>query len=131
MNPAAAPPTEAAISALVETFYAQIRRDPVLGPVFHRAIGEDDAAWAAHLARLKDFWSAMALRTGRYRGNPFAVHLRLEGLEPAMFDRWLALFGATCDEVLPPHQADFFRDRAGRIARSLRMGIFERLPARG
>jgi len=122
--------TEAAIRRLVDRFYARVRRDELLGPVFARAIGEDDKAWAAHLARLSDFWSSVMLTSGRYHGDPFSVHLRLPDLDLAMFDRWLALFGETCAEVLRPDMADAFRERAERIARSLRMGLFERLPAR-
>ncbi len=122
--------TEQAIHRLVGRFYARARRDELLGPVFARAIGESDAAWAAHLARLSDFWSSVMLTSGRYHGDPFSAHLRLPALEPAMFDRWLALFGETCAELFEPDVADAFRERAERIARSLRMGLFERLPAR-
>ena len=120
------PITEAQIASLVEGFYAAIRRDAVLAPVFLARIGEDEAAWEAHRAVLRRFWSAIMRRSGAYQGNPFAAHLHLPGLTPAMFDRWLALFGATCDELFPPEMAAAFRERAGRIARSLRMGIFER-----
>ncbi len=123
--------TEEAIRCLVNRFYARARRDELLGPVFARAVGEGDEVWAAHLARLLDFWSSVMLRSGRYHGDPFSVHLRLPDLQPAMFDRWLALFGETCAELFEPDVADAFRERAERIARSLRMGLFERLPARG
>ena len=115
---------------MVDLFYGRVRRDPLLGPVFARVIGTTDADWARHLARLADFWSSVMLRTGRYQGDPFSVHRQLPDLEPAMFDRWLALFGETCAEVFEPGAADAFRGRAERIARSLRMGLFERLPAR-
>jgi hemoglobin len=122
--------SEEDVRRLVDLFYGRVRRDPLLGPVFARAVGTADAKWARHLARLADFWSSMMLRSGRYRGDPFSVHRRLSDLEPAMFDRWLALFGETCAEVFEPEIADAFRGRAERIARSLRMGLFERLPAR-
>jgi len=122
--------TEESIRRLLDLFYGRVRHDPQLGPVFARAVGTTDADWAAHLARLSDFWSTVMLRSGRYRGDPFSVHLRLPNLEPAMFDRWLALFGETCTEMFEPDVADAFRERAERIARSLRMGLFERLPAR-
>ncbi len=122
--------TEESIHRLAGRFYARARRDELLGPVFARAIGESDVAWAAHLARLSDFWSSVMLTTGRYHGDPFSAHLRLSALQPAMFDRWLALFGETCAELFEPDVADAFRERAERIARSLRMGLFERLPAR-
>lgn len=123
-------PTDEAIRRLVDRFYARARRDALLGPVFARALGEDDAAWAAHLARLGDFWSSVMVRSGRYHGDPFSAHLHLPDIQPAMFERWLALFGETCAELFEPELADAFRERAERIARSLRMGLFERLPAR-
>ena len=125
--------TEEAIRRLVDRFYARARRDELLGPVFARAVGEGegDEAWAAHLARVSDFWSSVMLRSGRYHGDPFSMHLRLPDLQPAMFDRWLTLFGETCAELFEPDVADALCERAERIARSLRMGLFERLPARG
>lgn len=120
--------TEADIARLVDSFYGRIRTDPVLAPVFHAAIGESAAEWAAHLAKLRRFWSAVMLRSGAYHGDPFSAHLRLPGLTPEMFTQWLALFDATCADSFPPETAAAFRERAHRIARSLRMGLFERLP---
>jgi len=122
--------TEEAIRRLVDRFYARARRDELLGPVFARAVGEGNEVWTAHRARIADFWSSVMLTSGRYHGDPFSVHLRLPGLNPVMFDRWLALFGETCAEVFKPDVADAFCERAERIARSLRMGLFERLPTR-
>jgi hemoglobin len=121
---------EAGLPSMLALFYGRVRQDEMLGPVFERAIGTTDAAWAPHLAKLADFWSAVMLRSGRYHGDPFSAHLRLQGLEPAMFDRWLGLFDAACNDVFRPDVAEAFRERAARIARSLRMGLFERLPAR-
>jgi hemoglobin len=119
--------TEAQISRLVDHFYARVRHDPELGPVFQRAIG---AEWDAHLDKLRRFWSAVMLRSGAYHGDPFTAHLRLPGLTPAMFDAWLGLFEASCRDLFPEDTAQAFMDRAQRIARSLRMGLFERLPLR-
>ncbi|MBV9750607.1 MAG: group III truncated hemoglobin [Acetobacteraceae bacterium] len=126
----AGPLSEEAIRRLVDRFYARVRRDALLGPVFARALGEDDDAWEAHLARLHDFWCSVMLTSGRYHRDPFSAHLRLPDLAPGMFDRWLALFGETCAEIFEPETEAAFRGRAERIARSLRMGLFERLPAR-
>ncbi|HYF08811.1 MAG TPA: group III truncated hemoglobin, partial [Acetobacteraceae bacterium] len=114
---------------LVDSFYGRLRAHPTLGPVFHHAIGEGEAEWAAHLARLKRFWSAIMFRNGSYQGDPFSAHLRLPDLRPEMFSDWLALFDATAAELFEPSLAAAFSERAHRIARSLRMGIFERLPA--
>ena len=122
--------TEDGIRQLLAAFYGRVRGDEVLSPVFSRAVGTTDADWVPHLARLADFWSSVMLRSGRYHGDPFSAHMRLPDLEPAMFERWLGLFHETCAELFEPEVASTFRERAERIARSLQMGLFERLPAR-
>jgi len=121
---------ELPLRELVCRVYGRVRQDPLLAPVFTATLGETDVAWTAHLDRLTDFWSSVMQGSGRYHGDPFSAHLRLPDLTPVMFDRWLDLFQATCREVLPPEEAAAFGTRAERIARSLRMGLFERIPAR-
>src|SRR3954454_16232603 len=113
--------TEDDIARLVEAFYAKVREDPQLGPIFARALGED--GWDSHLVTLRDFWSSVMLTSGRYKGAPLAVHMRLSGLTPSLFDRWLTLFGETCDELFEPRQAGAFRAKAARIAQSLLLGL--------
>jgi hemoglobin len=112
------------VEKLVRTFYARVREDRLIGPIFLRAIGED---WEAHLVRLCDFWSSVALGTGRYKGTPMHAHLKLQGLAPEHFERWLDMFRATAREVCPPASADFFIDRAERIAKSLQAALFFRV----
>ena len=120
--------TEADIARLVDAFYRRIRAHAALAPIFNRAIGETAAGWEAHAAKLCRFWSSLMLRSGAYHGDPYSAHLRLPGLTPAMFGDWLALFEATCNDLFPPEVAAAFVERAQRVARSLRMGIFERIP---
>lgn len=109
---------EAMIETLVHRFYAKIREDALLGPVFAARI-ED---WDLHLQRMRAFWSSVALLTGRYHGNPVAKHLPLP-VDAAHFDRWLALFEATAAETCPPAARDHFMERARRIAESLELSI--------
>jgi hemoglobin len=109
---------DAMIETLVRAFYDRVRADDVIGPVFAALIAD----WEPHLARMCEFWSSVALMTGRYHGQPMAKHLPLP-IDAAHFDRWLALFEATAREVCPPKAADHFIDRAHRIAESLEMGI--------
>jgi len=116
--------TEASIVCLVDAFYAKVRRDPVLGPVFESAIGED--GWPAHLRKMYDFWSSVMLTTGRYKGNPLAVHAAVPAIEAAMFERWLALFEESAREQFGQELADAFRLKARRIAESLKLGLFYR-----
>lgn len=115
--------TEDAIRHLVDLFYEKVRADPDLGPVFERAIGEN---WDPHLATMYDFWSSVMLTSGRYKGNPVAVHVKVEGIEPLLFEHWLALFDETCLELLDESSAEAFRIKARRIAESLKLALFYR-----
>ena len=123
--------SEESIGRLLALFYGRVRQDPDLGPVFARAVSTTDAEWTPHLARIAEFWWSVMLRIGKYHGDPFAAHMRLPDLQPAMFDRWLSLFGESCNELFEPDVAEAFRERAERISRSLRLGLFTRPPARG
>jgi hemoglobin len=116
--------TEDEIRDVVEAFYTKVRRDSLLGPVFAHAIADD--AWPAHLAIIRDFWSSVMLRTGRYQRNPFSAHLQVEGIRPELFDRWLALFRETCDELLAPGPAEAFFRKAVMIGDGLKAGLFFR-----
>ncbi len=69
--------TEADLQALVDRFYAKVRADDLLGPLFNRAV-ED---WPEHLERLGAFWSSVMLTSGRYKGSPMGAHLRHAGSE--------------------------------------------------
>jgi hemoglobin len=111
--------TEELIRELVETFYDRVIRDPELGPIFHKALS---GRWSQHLRLMVDFWSSVALRTGRYQGKPQAAHMSMN-LTPELFARWLSLFEKTAREICEPDVAAFFTDRAGRIADSLQIGL--------
>jgi hemoglobin len=75
---------------------------------------------------MRDFWSSVMLTSGRYKGNPVAVHLRIEGMEPRLFDRWLELFSDTCGELFDESLAESLRAKALRIAESLKLALFYR-----
>lgn len=110
---------EAMIERLVHAFYAKVRVDPALGPIFNGAIAD----WEPHLARMCEFWSSVILMTGRYKGNPMAAHIRVGGIRPTHFARWLHLFQTTAAEVCPPEAAALFDAKARQIAQSLELGI--------
>jgi hemoglobin len=112
-----------AIRHLIDRFYEKVRADPKLGPIFERAIPGD---WGPHLATMHDFWSSIMLTSGRYKGNPTAVHRKVEGIEPRLFGRWLELFDETCRELFDDDVADGFRVKAARIGESLKLALFYR-----
>lgn len=109
---------EPMIKRLVHGFYAKVRADPLLGPVFEARIHD----WEPHLRRMCAFWSSVALMSGRYHGSPMARHLPLP-VDAIHFDRWLALFEETAREICPPQAQAHFVERAQRIAESLELGI--------
>ncbi|MGH6828709.1 MAG: group III truncated hemoglobin [Rhizomicrobium sp.] len=114
---------EEAIGKLVHAFYARVRSDAELGPIFERVIGEN---WDRHLAKMCDFWSSVMLMSGRYKGTPMVAHLRLKTVQPKHFTRWLALFRVTAEDLFAPEIAALFMARADNIARSLQLGMFFR-----
>lgn len=109
---------EAMIEHLVHRFYARVREDALLGPVFEERVAD----WGSHLQRMCSFWSSVALMTGRYHGRPMDKHLPLP-VDAEHFDRWLALFEEVAREACPPAAAEHFIERARRIAESLELGI--------
>lgn len=111
--------TEAMIRDLVHAFYARVRCDPLIGPIFNARV--DD--WPAHLDKLCAFWSSVTLMTGRYKGTPMHVHAELPAISAEHFQRWLTLFRATAHDVCPEDAARLFVDRSERIAESLQLGI--------
>ena len=117
-----APPTEDEIGRLVDAFYGKVRADAELGPVFDRAISD----WGPHLETMRKFWSSVMLTSGRYKGNPVAVHHRVHGIELKLFDRWLALFDETCREMFDDNLTAAFNEKAQRIAESLKLALFYR-----
>ncbi len=111
--------TEPMIRDLVHAFYARVRTDSLLGPVFNREVID----WDEHLAKLCDFWSSVLLMTGRFKGAPMAAHARVGDIGSDHFARWLELFRETADEVCPPGAAALFVEKSLMIGRSLQLGI--------
>jgi hemoglobin len=111
---------EAALHVLVETFYARVRSDERIGPVFNDAVAD----WPEHLDKLQSFWSSVMLTSGRYKGRPLPAHIKHSDRIPsAAFDCWLALWTQTTNELFEPEPAAALQDKAERIAESLQLGI--------
>ena len=115
---------EADLERLVARFYAKVRSDERIGPLFNGAVAD----WPEHLERLTAFWSSVMLTSGRYKGNPLAVHMRhAPAIAPAMFDRWLELWRETAGETLDATDAAAVIQKAERIAESLKLALFFRI----
>lgn len=111
---------------LVDAFYARVRADEELGPIFNDAVSD----WSEHLEKLTAFWSSVMLTSGRYKGQPVPAHMKhLARITPERFERWLLLWARTTNEMMPPEAAAALQTKAERIAESLQLAMFFRLQA--
>ncbi len=104
--------SEQEVTRLVHDFYARVREEPRLAPVFTARVHD----WDAHLAQLVDFWSAMLRGTRRFSGAPMPKHMAMDELDRDLFDRWLQLFRQTTAECANPPMQRLADDVATRIA---------------
>ena len=110
--------TEDEVRQLVYSFYAKVRCDEVLGPIFNAHVSD----WDHHLGKMVDFWSAILRGTARYHGTPMPKHAVLPDLSGELFQRWLALFRNTTDSLGNAMMGKRANEMAQRIAQSLWFG---------
>ena len=120
-----AEPSVESLTALVHGFYADVRADALLGPVFEAALHD---RWEPHLARMVDFWSTVALGSKSFRGNVFTKHMALTGVTPDHFAAWVRLWGQHTERLFAPEVANELQVAAHGIARNLFQGYFGSKP---
>jgi hemoglobin len=113
------PVSDRDICTVVAAFYARVRTDPVLAPIFAAHVGD----WAMHERRITEFWRNAIFGTGGYDGNPMQVHKAAQNVQTEHFSHWLALFDAVLTDVLPPETAMAWSALAARIGRGLAFGL--------
>jgi hemoglobin len=111
--------TRADVNLLVNTFYATIRKDELLGPIFNDRIPE--AMWPEHLSKLTDFWETNLFGVFRFRGNPSAKHIDVDRhlhftITEEHFEHWLKLWFATVDSLFEGERAERAKSAARRMA---------------
>lgn len=107
------------IEIVVQQFYARVRTDPILGPIFANHVQD----WPAHECKITAFWCNAILRTQTYSGNPMQVHLAAGNIRPDHFAIWLDLFEDVLAEHLTKQQSMNWSVLARRIGRGMRMGV--------
>ncbi len=88
------------LAKLLKTFYADVRQDAVIGPIFNARIHD----WPAHLEKIGDFWALQTGGPSAYSGGFGRAHLPL-GLEPVHFEHWLGLWAWNCRRQLAEVEA--------------------------
>ncbi len=115
--------TSGDIDNLMTAFYAKIRKHDTLGSIFIRAIGEGDAEWREHEAKIASFWRNAIMMDRSYMGNPMMAHMQNPEVQAEHFPIWLALFRETAFEVMDAEKAGNIANLADRIGQSLSFGI--------
>ena len=93
------------VDRLVSTFYDRVLKDDLLSPHF---AGID---LAHHLPRIAAFWALILIDQEGYKGNVFDRHAHLN-INNTHFDRWVALFTQTVDELFVGEKAELAKQRA-------------------
>ena len=104
------------IAQLVRAFYARVREDNLLGPVFNTQAKID---WDEHENKLTAFWCKLELNISGFQGAPTKKHAALSEKQPftrAHFSRWVALFHSTVDAQWRGPHAQSIKERAVKIA---------------
>ena len=110
--------TRADCERLVRAFYSRAMSDPLIGWIFVDVARLD---LEAHVPQITSFWETILLGAQSYRGGAFrphaALHMRV-GLRPGHFERWLALWRDTVDELFVGERAELAKSHALRVARA-------------
>lgn len=119
------------INILVNTFYAKIRKDDLLGPIFNNHIPEE--RWPEHLSKLTDFWETNLFGVARFKGNPTHKHINVDRnlnhtIDQAHFGRWLELWIETIDELYEGEFAEKAKNSAHKMAQAQFMMISQHRP---
>ncbi len=114
------------IRLLVISFYAKIRKDAVLGPIFNGIITD----WEHHFGLLTDFWETQLFLKRKYFGNPVTAHQAVDDkvrhtITPEHFGLWMNLWFATIDELFEGETAYIAKNRAQKMSTMLYLKIYE------
>lgn len=105
------------IRTVIHEFYDDIVNDPAIGRYFR------DIDWAHHMPLIIRFWSAVVLGKPGYRGDPMAVHAKLEDLRPEHFNVWISRFNSTVDRHFSGEKADQMKQSASRITHIMQLRL--------
>ena len=115
---------------LVRAFYGRALEDPIIGFIFVDVAKLD---LEAHVPRLTSFWETILLGAQSYGGGAFRPHAQLHvkvRLRRGHFERWLALWRGTVDELFEGERAELAKTHALRVARAFHERL-EQMPTAG
>ncbi|MBW7913857.1 MAG: group III truncated hemoglobin [Taibaiella sp.] len=111
------------IELLVNAFYDEVKKDEVIGHIFHNIIGED---WSHHLPVMYSFWGMVLLGRQGYSGNPVRKHVEVDNqveLKEEHYNRWLQLWNSTVDSMFAGERAQEAKKRAELMMHLISMKV--------
>lgn len=111
---------------LVSSFYAKIKQDDLLGPIFNPIIKD----WEHHFQHLTNFWESNLFFKQTYSGDPMEKHVQVdrfhsESISAEHFGVWLNLWYQTIDELFIGETAQLAKNRARNMSTFIHIKIFE------
>lgn len=94
------------IEQLIQSFYAQLQEDELIGFIFTEAVKLD---FDEHIPIICDFWESVLFGRSLYQGNVMLKHIDLDKkakLLPEHFQRWQDLFLKEIEETFEGTVAD-------------------------
>ena len=110
---------------LVRAFYGRALEDPIIGFIFVDVAKLD---LDAHVPRITSFWETILLGAQSYGGGAFRPHAQLHAkvrLRRGHFERWLALWFATVDELFAGDRANLAKTHALRVGHAFHRRLEE------
>lgn len=114
------------IILLVDQFYTKVLKDDTIGFIFNDIARIDIQS---HMPVMYNFWETTLFHNSVYKGNPMKVHMDLDdkvSLDKEHFDRWLALFNVTVDELFKGEKSELAKTRALSIATVMQVKLFQK-----
>lgn len=119
------------VAKVVREFYAKVRKDELLGPIFNQLITD----WEPHLEHITDFWEMTVFGGKMYSGNPIIVHQQLDDkagntIEAFHFGTWIELWFLTINEHFEGENAEILKRRARKMQTGLLVSIYQHRAAK-
>jgi len=119
------------VNQLVNVFYAKIRKDDLLGPIFNKHI--IDEQWPEHLDKLTDFWETNLFGVPKFKGNPTAKHRNVDAdmnhsISQVHFGKWLQLWFETINDLFEGELAEKAKDAARKMSTGQFLAIWSHRP---
>ena len=111
------------LTQLMKSFYHKALQDDVIGHFFNEVA---PLQMDTHIPLIVDFWETIVFDKAKYSGNVLGVHEHLHQLsafKEEHFNRWVALFKETVNELFFGEKAEMIKQRAESIATVMKIKL--------